>query len=389
MLPVNDPLEAVTHGDPYPYYARLVAEQPLYYDATLGMWVATGSAEAAGVLTSELCRVRPVAEPVPAALATSPAGVVFRNLVRMNDGERHAAMKRAVSIALAAVDLDEAAASADRWSGPLIAEPAAQGNRTQALDGMAALSVYVVGGLLGIPDDRLPQLASWVRDFARCIAPGSNPVELERGGVAAERLSDLLRSLAAVSAEATDVGLLVSLMKEMRRDEPDGLALIVANAIGFLFQTFDATAGLIGNTLRALIDQPELHAELSGKPKLLGQALQEVLRYDAPVQNTRRFGAEDGVVAGRELCAGDVVLVVLAAANRDPALNPEPDRFDIHRTDRQSLAFSSGPHCCPGTALATTVAAAAVGRLLADGVDLAALVDGSAYRPSANARIPL
>ena len=89
------PLEAVTHPDPYPYYATLVAGRPLSRDEGLGLWVAAGAGAVEAVLTCADLRVRPAASPVPDALAGSPAGDVFGHLVRMRDGEYHAAVRPA------------------------------------------------------------------------------------------------------------------------------------------------------------------------------------------------------------------------------------------------------------------------------------------------------
>ena len=97
MLAPSDPIAAVTHPDPYPYYANLVAERPLYRDASLGLWVAAGAAAVTSVLKSEAGRVRPPAEPVPRALVGTPAGEIFRHLVRMNDGANHLRLKPGVS----------------------------------------------------------------------------------------------------------------------------------------------------------------------------------------------------------------------------------------------------------------------------------------------------
>jgi cytochrome P450 len=121
---------------------------------------------------------------------------------------------------------------------------------------------------------------------------------------------------------------------------------------------------------------------------LLGQAIQETLRYDPPVQNTRRFVARDGVVAGQEMKEGDGILVVLAAANRDPAANPNPDRFDLFRKDRRTFTLGTGVHACPGGSLATTIAQAGIERLLLAGLDLERFADTRTYRPSVNGRIP-
>jgi cytochrome P450 len=179
-------------------------------------------------------------------------------------------------------------------------------------------------------------------------------------------------------------GLLATLARELRdagRDEGD---VVLANAVGFLFQAHDATAGLIGNTLLALAGRPDLR-----DPDLLPQVLQEVLRCDPPVQNTRRFVVRDGLLLGRPVKSGDAILVVLAAANRDPAANPDPDRFDVFRQDRRLFTFGIGPHACPGETLAATIAQAGVEAMLRAGLDLEALAGSFTYRPSANGRIPI
>ena len=97
---------------------------------------------------------------------------------------------------------------------------------------------------------------------------------------------------------------------------------------------------------------------------LLARVIQEVLRYDPPVQNTRRFVARSGTVAGVTMKEGDAILVVLAAANRDPACNPNAAQFDLFRGASQLFTFGAGRHACPGQTLAATIAEAAIDQLL-------------------------
>ncbi len=132
-----------------------------------------------------------------------------------------------------------------------------------------------------------------------------------------------------------------------------------------------------------------MHERVVADPGLLQSVLLEVLHYDPPVQNTRRFVARDGVVAGRRMREGDAVLVVLAAANRDPAANADPERFDPFRKDRRIFTFGAGVHACPGEALALTIARAGVERLIRTGFDLERFAATITYRPSANVRIPV
>src|SRR5262249_18318174 len=134
-------------------------------------------------------------------------------------------------------------------------------------------------------------------------------------------------------------GLLGVLAREAKRAGREETDVIVANGAGFLSQSYEATAGLIGNTLLALAARPETRKQVAADPGLLGSVIQEVSRYDSPVQNTRRFLAEDEYVAGAEMKAGDAILVILAAANRDPSANPNPERFDVFRTERRIFTF--------------------------------------------------
>ena len=171
----HDPIAAVTHRDPYPYYAKLVAERPLYRDDALGLWVATSAAAVTAALTHPSCRVRPPAEPVPRAIAGSPAGEIFRHLVRMNDGAGHCPFKRAVSAALDALGERDAAAPSRHWAASLAGEA----------DFAFRLPVYVTASLLGVPAGRLAQTAEWTRDFVAGIAPGAGTAEVAGANSAA------------------------------------------------------------------------------------------------------------------------------------------------------------------------------------------------------------
>jgi cytochrome P450 len=98
--------------------------------------------------------------------------------------------------------------------------------------------------------------------------------------------------------------------------------------------------------------------------------------------------AREGAVAGAAMRENDAILVVLAAANRDPAANPDPDRFDPFRRDRRIFTFGAGGHACPGERLATTIAQAGVEALLRIGIDTERFVGALTYRPATNLRVP-
>jgi cytochrome P450 len=366
IAPAN-PIAAVTHPDPYPYYAGLVAERPFHLDEGLGLWIAAGAAAVTGVLKSEAGRVRPAAEPVPKALVGTSAGEIFRHLVRMNDGATHLRLKPGVSAKVAMLDPARIAEQSATWARHLIGELEPARHPERVADVAFGLSSYVIASLLGVAPEALAPTAARAGELATCLAPTATPEQVARGAAAAAELTAVFCAL-------------------MRREALDA---VVANTIGYLSQAYEATAGLIGNTLVALGRQPEQGARLDAEPGLLRAVVREVVRYDAPVQNTRRFLAGDALVAGQALRAGDTVLVLLAAANRDPSVNAEPERFDPGRREREAYTFGLGVHACPGEVLATLIAEGGVHGLLAAGVQPARLLEGLRYRPSGNTRVPL
>ncbi len=379
-------LAASAHPNPYPYYASLVAGPALVFDAPRKLWIASSAASVKAVLGNPACHVRPPAEPVPTAIAGSAAGEVFGHLVRMNEGVRHDAPKLALMRFLAGVDLahvqarTEAIAATQMGQGPL------QG---AALSRWAfEVPVMAVADVLGFAGDELPQVARWMSDFVACLSPLSTPEQLAASADAASallaRFAELVRD-----ADAHPGSALARLQHEAVQVGWHDAGALLANAIGLLSQTYEATAGLIGNGIVALATQRGLLEAMGREPGKLLQVLNEVSRFDPSIHNTRRFVAEATQVAGVSLQPGDVVLLVLAAAGRDPLCNARPDEFLLDRIDRDVPGFGHGAHQCPGQALACEIAAAAIKTLLVSGRLQAVSSFSWQYRPSMSARIPV
>lgn len=375
-----DPVAAVTHADPYPFYENLRAGPPLAWNESLRLWVASRADVLEVLLMAPgALRVRPVAEPVPRAIAGSPAGEVFGHLVRMNDGPAHAAHKPALQRALAGLDLGAAHAAA--------LQVARQVPEQSLSDTLFSMPIQAVAHLLGFAPEALPQVELWMRDFVACLSPLSTEAQLQRASSAAGALMTRFEGLAAGTPPRNGT-LLAAVLADSAVGAPLSRALL-ANLVGLLSQTCDATAGLLGNSLVALLREPGLRATARTRDGLHA-IVEETARHDPSVQNTRRFVAQPVTIAGVPLEPGDAVLLVLASANRDPAANAEPDRFMPVRAQRRMFGFGHGVHACPGQALAGTLAAAGLEALRARSPDLDALRErGWHYRPSANARIPV
>jgi len=383
----ENPLAAVTHPDPYPYYAALVDGNPIYRDTALDLWISSGAAAVEAVLTSENCRVRPAAEPVPKAIAGSAAGSIFRLLVRMNEGPVHRALKQGVSAALNEENIAQVIELARRWSR-LLCESLEPARTAPGLnDFILQLPVAVMADLLGIPEEKLQPVTTSVADLVAGFSPLATPGDIEKGNVAASSLIEA--TVSALEQPNTGHSLVWALHRHSVAAGQDSRDAIVANAIGFLTQAYEATAGLIGNTLLTLSSNPSAYAEIVARPSLLDDVIAEVIRWDPPVHNTRRYVSAPGIVAGKEMQQDDAILVILAAANRDPARNPEPHLFDIQRESRKSYTFGSASHACPGEAYATAIAAAAVSCLLSAGLHPGTASWQIRYRRSLNTRVPV
>ncbi len=382
MIPA-DPIAAVTHRDPYPYYRALAQARPFHYDPALKLWVAASAAAVAEVLCHPDARVRPAAQPVPPALAGSAAGDLFGRLIRMNDGAAQAALKAIVMRRLAEVDLGivRRRAQALASSLPRMTDDDAH----EAMRWMFTLPVLAIADVLGLPLARdeaghvNTRVAGFVATFAAAMSPLAARIDVEAGVVAAQWLTRCVEKAAPAAPED-------GLLRRLSQDAAlAGIAhdVLVANAVGLMIQACEATAGLIGNTLVSLGREPLSDTDAAGDadaPGMLGARVAQVARLDLPVQNTRRFMAADAQLCGQQVHAHDAVLVLLAAAAHDPAAGAS--------SPQRPWTFGTGPHGCPGDALAQVLAACTVQALLARDVRPERLVHDVRYRPSVNARIP-
>lgn len=385
MHPSNA-VAAASHPDPYPYYRRLLAGPALYFDADLRLWIASRAEIIQEVFDNPHCLVRPVAEPVPRAIAGGDAGAVFARLIRMNDGAAHTVPKRTIGQALAGMDL-AAVADTTRRLAAMLEEGHALTDGAGLTRWLFDLPTCVVADLLGVGDADLALVARRVAEFVRCLSPLSTPEQLADADTAARFLNQRFAGVVRLGS-ATPGTLLGEVCRQAAQTgwgEPEA---VIANVIGLLSQTHEATAGLIGNCVVALLSQPGLERRLRAEPGLAAGLVREVARFDPPVQNTRRCVAQATSIAGVTLQPGDVILLLLAAAGRDERVHAQPDVFMLEREDRSLSGFGHGRHACPGRSLAFVIATAAMRHLLARPVALGLAGFGWAYRPSANGRLP-
>jgi cytochrome P450 len=251
---------------------------------------------------------------------------------------------------------------------------------------MFLLPTNTIGACLGVSRNDLDRLTVEVGTFASGISPLATTEQRTLGDCAAEALTDRIERL--VKEKPQEALLLRSFFTAGIERSIDETAL-VRNVIGFLFQTYDATAGLLGNSLRVLARNDSVYRALQEDYDRLRPFAWEVMRFDPPVQNTRRFASEDIQLGGATVHTGDQVLLILAAANRDPSAFPNPAHFELDRVGSPAFGFGLGRHECPGQPLALEITCAALRVLLSSSFPIKEMPGDEIYRASANTRIPL
>jgi hypothetical protein len=256
------------------------------------------------------------------------------------------------------------------------------------------LPVRIISELLGVPVEDHPRFAGWSARLAHSLQPdfGLDPeaakAKAEAAAVAGDEFAVYFRELIATRrAQPTE-----DLLSEMIAAEDNGERLtedeLIATCVLLLVAGHETTVGLISNAILALLRHPDQLALLRGDPSLAAGAVEETLRYDAPVQMTARVargGMHIGPVAAPD---GALVLLLLAATGRDPRVFDRPDTFDIRRGATGHLAFAAGPHFCLGAPLARLEAAIAL-ESFARRIQRPELVASSLdYKPNLNLRGP-
>lgn len=225
------------------------------------------------------------------------------------------------------------------------------------------IPLAVIAELFDIGLEGAELLRSETPTLARMLELDPTPAEIEAIGAAAMTLMLFLVPIVAQRREAPGEDLLSALV----HPPDDGVALetdeIITMCLLLLAAGHETTANLIGNGTLALLEHPDQLDWLVRHPDLCAPAVDELLRYDSPVQVASRVAPNDLILGGVGVSRGQQALVVLGAANRDPARYPDPDRLDLTRIGAPHLAFGNGPHFCIGAGLARLEAQETFNRL--------------------------
>jgi cytochrome P450 len=350
-------LDAEVLSDPYPLYRRFRETAPVLWDPLLHMWIVTGYDTAVTVLHKFSAARTPKPEQLKAMGlgALEPIAEVMVKQMLFMDGAAHARLRGAFSAAFSSRRVELLQSRIQEIADGLIDAVVAKGRMDVIGDFAARIPGTVTAELLGVPVADHQQLKSWSEDFAEMLGNFQhNPDRADRMRRSVAEMAAYYRSAIRERREGRRRG--EGLIDHVLKASDEGLALseeeIVANLIITMVGGQETTTNLIGNGLLTLLRQPTALAALKGDPGIMAPAIEELLRYESPIQHTARLAVEDTMLGGKLVHQHDAVLVVMAAANRDPKQFPDPDKLDLRRRNNRHLAFGWAAHFCFGAPLA-------------------------------------
>jgi len=360
--------------DPYPWYAALRAHDPVHALEGGGVFLARYD-DALAVYRDPHASSDKKREFRP-KLGDSPLYEHHTTSLVFNDPPLHTRVRRIIMGAVNQKAIARMEPNVARLVDELLAQMAAKGAVDFIGEFAAQIPIEVIGNLLDIPRGDRGPLRGWSVAILSGLEPTLTPQMLEAGNRAVTEFVDYLKVLIAARRKSpgdyeSDV------LTRLIQGEKDGERLseteLYHQCIFLLNAGHETTTNLIGNGLWALLNHPGELARLRADPALVPAAVEEMLRYDGPIQLNNRRLTEPLALPGASLPKDTLVTIGIGAANRDPAQFPDPDRFDVGRKPNRHVAFGQGDHVCVGMNVARMEGRVAFTRLLAKfpSIDLA------------------
>ena len=375
-------------ADPYPTYHRLRAEDPVH-QSPLGFWVLTRYEDVVASLRDPRMVKEPIAAFVAArfGLAAPPTGMGLSMLDR--DPPDHTRLRGLVSKAFTPRVIEQLRPHIQQIVDGLLDKVEGKPGMDLIEQFAYPLPVIVICEMLGVPVADHERFKGWGLDIARgldaIMLPPDSPVA-ERSMHARHALAAYFRELIAARRAAPRDDMLSGLIAAEEAGDKLSEDELLATCILLLVAGHETTVNLIGNGSLALLRHPDQRKRLQDDPGLITTAVEELLRFDGPVQRTARIPSEDVVIGGRTIGKGEMVMTFIGAADRDPAQFPDPDRLDLGRTDNRHIAFGWGIHFCIGAPLARVEGQIAINTLLRRKPKLALATETPEYRQSLTLR---
>ena len=386
-LSLSNLLREEVRANPYPFYAQLRSQDPVHWDEEMGFWVLTRYADIASVYYDDrFSRAQGLLRgfqrlPENEQRIAEPVYHSFSKTMFYADPPYHTHLRRLMNNAFTPRRVEQLRPYIQRVVDDLLDVVQAKGKMDLIRDLAYPLPVMVIAELLGLPSQDRQRFKGWSDDlFAILGTVRHAPHLMER---AAHSLTQMTEYITALSQERRQqprddlLSALVSVVDDegasacphhdsgaknsphsgsgRARERSSAAHLtqeeLVANINILLSTGHETTTHLIGNGILALLQNPDELQKLKQQPQLISSAIEEMMRYENPVQITYRSAIEDVQMGGRQIRKGDLVNSILGSANRDLEKYTDPDRFDITRNEGRHLNFGLGIHFCIGASL--------------------------------------
>lgn len=376
-----NPLEKSYLEDPYPFYRKLQSSDPIHRSRLINGWVLSRYADINETLTDsrfiaderklpdfEKRRQRiiktagiPDDPPVPSMLRLDPPD--------------HTRLRSLVNKAFTPRAIEKLRPRVEEIVNELIDAAADKGSMDVIEDLAYPLPVMVIAEMLGVPADDREQLKRWSDEIVLTLGTVPDGDKTRRAYEAGKEMMAYVEKIAEERQGEPRDDLLSALLAVEEEGDRLSIEEVYSTILLILVAGNETTTNLIGNGLLALFRNPDQLELLRDDPALAQSAVEELLRYDSPVQATARFVTEEVALNGHTVKPFQQVVLLLGAANRDPEQFTDPDRLDITREEGSPLSFSHGIHFCLGAPLARIEAQIALPAMLQRFPDLKLATD--------------
>jgi cytochrome P450 len=363
-----DPTRAAYRANPYPSLARLREQDPVHWNASIAAWVLTRYDDCALVLRDhERFTTEPRAARGPRAVAMAR----YRQSAPLGDaptlgtttGDEHARLRAIVNPLFTPAAARAARPEIDRITEDLL-DAVPDGQAVDLVGTFAdPLPKQVMLMLMGVPLEDAALVRRWFATIELVRTnPGVPPALMAEAKAARAEATAYLKPYFAGGLPQKSV--LAALIRAAGAERGLGMDEILSLAVHIATVGTGPAAGAIANSVATLLAHPAQMEALRRRPQLIPVALHELLRYDTPTHMVPRLAVNDTDLAGRRVRAGDMLLTMVGAANRDPAAFADPDTLNLARDARRHLGFGQGEHICLGAPLARVLTEASLAALL-------------------------
>ncbi|MEE9608262.1 MAG: cytochrome P450, partial [Myxococcota bacterium] len=343
--------------DPYPIYRRLRENAPVYRSPVFRAWICTRHEDVTRVLrdpnfSSDRTSIETnwFQRALFSSLRPEFIEAIQRNLL-MLDAPDHTRIRNLVNKAFTRRVVDGLRPRIESQVEELLDAVEPSGEMNLVRDFASPLPITVIAELLGVPPEDRARFKRWSDDLIALLDPFNAPKGLAGAQDAFGELSVYLRGVFAERRRDPRDDVVSRLLAAEEGGDALTEAELISTSMIILGAGHETTTKLIGNAVLALLRNPGERKRLRDDPSLVHSAVEEFLRYDSPVQMTDRVAVEDCEIGGKCIRKGQVVVVLLGAANRDPEVFPDPDRLDLARPHNPHLSFGQGGHFCLGAQL--------------------------------------